>query len=98
LGDTLSWWDLACIIENLPASSAYSRYLDPDAIYRTPENMIAILAADGARGTNALFKLLVSDPASRPEPPKKSGVVIDARAEIKKRQAQFAAQKAAEAV
>lgn len=60
--------------------------------------MIAILGADGARGTSSLFKLLVSDPASRPELPKKSGVVIDAREEIKKRQAQFAAQKAAEAV
>lgn len=90
LGDSLSWWDLWCIVEHLPAKSAYRRHVEPDGIYRTAENMLRILAADGARGGSSLWDSLVAESAE--VAPAKPKVVIDARAVLAARTAAFVAQ------
>lgn len=104
LGETLSWWDLECFIEHLPAESAYKKYRDPEGVFLTPDNMLRILAADGARGTDSLWKNIIADPAEKAiaeanadrDETAAPSTNLDPRAELAARRAAYAANVAAQ--
>ncbi|GEM_PF-5779234 len=97
LGVGLSWYDLLTFIEHLPGTSAYVALVDPNAVYRTPENMLRILTADGARNSNdRLFNLFINSANPGPKPADNTGEpkgakVTDIRGELARRKANFAA-------
>lgn len=104
LGETLSWWDLECLVEFLPADSAYKKHQDPEGVFLTPDNMLRILAADGARGPGStLWQRIVADPAEKALAEAKASsdgiapqsVILDPRDELEARRAAYEAEQAA---
>ena len=52
LGDTLSWWDLVCVLRWHRHDSAVSRLKFPETWWRTIEVDLAALQVDALRGGN----------------------------------------------
>lgn len=104
LGESLSWWDLECLVEFLPADSAYKKLRDPEGVFLTPDNMLRILAADGARGPGStLWQRIVADPAEKALAEAQAArdgkaapsVILDPRDELEARRAAYEAEQAA---
>ena len=65
LGETLSWWDLKCVLKWLPHDSAVSRHRDPHW-WRTIEVELQAAQLDTLRGAN--WQRAGGGDATRPTP------------------------------